>query len=671
MPNLIWELGADSSGYRKEVESTVTTTEGGFRRVTSAVTDSTQKSGEGVKGLQHGIRELKELVLAGGAVELVKRFFELAAEAAAKSKNVYDENASAVRRFSESAKSAKEGFAEFAMNVVGTANRIGEFFGNAVRGAWDYWVTGATASTEATDAAEKGATRAAMALAESKKYAEQWKQVNAEAKQIEAERAKAQREALPLEQQRAQLIEKQAELLRTAAGIDGNMSVSAKARLEARQKLNEAAKLGVEIQTLENKMAEEVTKETEKHIQQEEAMRKTRLSTLALSAQEKIIRDEIAVLTTQINSGALKGATLATQRNLLEARRVELQQVLNKEQEHEAELAKKSRLAVEEQLTLDRLREKSKTGLTEAERNQLNILELQVNQKRTQVEIDDLLEKQATGKITPAERERLKVLQSQRGEIEKQLGKKEDILEVTVMEQTRSSQGLKPEEIKLQVYRLQSEEKRVQSQIAGILAKGTENLTDADRARLGELEKQKTSLGQQIKTKEDLIVAAGNQKAAEENVTAEFRKQVEEAQTLNKEFNNFRVSISRIGQSYDQQSTDALTGVRDRLNSQLNATGSNGLLIKNATVTSNYGDWLAASTIRSELEKVQQELALRQTVQQYAARYGESAARYQYGDTVTQRALSNLADQSNRAAIATEQINQRLNSAGYGLNGPR
>jgi hypothetical protein len=126
-------------------------------------------------------------------------------------------------------------------------------------------------------------------------------------------------------------------------------------------------------------------------------------------------------------------------------------------------------------------------------------------------------------------------------------------------------------------------------------------------------------------------------------------------------------SLTRVGKGYEDQSTASLQGVAANLQRQLSQTDSTGRQIKDATINGNYGSYLTAQTIRQELDRINAELTLRSRVQGVVQAFGENAARSQFGDTVTDRALRDMQTSSTRTAIATEAINNNLAAVGRKL----
>lgn len=119
--------------------------------------------------------------------------------------------------------------------------------------------------------------------------------------------------------------------------------------------------------------------------------------------------------------------------------------------------------------------------------------------------------------------------------------------------------------------------------------------------------------------------------------------------------------LTRVGTPVESQTDASLNGVAQKLRGQLSNTGSDGLTqIKDAKITGNYGDWYSANSTRGELAAVERELADRAKVRNFTQRFGEDAARSQFGDTVTNKALADMAKETTRQANDTASINRKL-----------
>jgi hypothetical protein len=118
-------------------------------------------------------------------------------------------------------------------------------------------------------------------------------------------------------------------------------------------------------------------------------------------------------------------------------------------------------------------------------------------------------------------------------------------------------------------------------------------------------------------------------------------------------------SVSRVGRSIHEQSTDALRGLARRLSQQqFESEMSDRRVIDPFTI----GPYKSAGTsvLNGELAAVQAELDQRRAIQAYATRHGEAAARGAFGDTLTDRALRDLTDTGVRTSTAIENINRNV-----------
>lgn len=116
-----------------------------------------------------------------------------------------------------------------------------------------------------------------------------------------------------------------------------------------------------------------------------------------------------------------------------------------------------------------------------------------------------------------------------------------------------------------------------------------------------------------------------------------------------------------IGTPYEGQSTAALEGVRDRVRAQL-TQAQQGRFGKIGGVgqIGGLGPSVEEYGLQSQLVALEKELAQRRNVGSFANQFGEDAARQQFGDTLTDRALRDLQDTSQRTSIAIQDIQQRL-----------
>jgi hypothetical protein len=261
---------------------------------------------------------------------------------------------------------------------------------------------------------------------------------------------------------------------------------------------------------------------------------------------------------------------------------------------------KRRHLTLKEEIEILELQKKRQESLTEVEARRLSILLLQKKEKQLQVQIDDLAAKLVTGTITPAEQKKLLVLTEQTREVERKIKLVGDSI------------GQEQNLINLSKEQLDAQRVIVETSIAEAKARGLST---------AELEHQLDLIRQ--------ILGASNQVA-----------------------DNF-VAIQRGGKDYESQSTASLQGALGGAKKQLQE------IQEGEFQSGNHNPF--GTMLQFEIGRIQSELASRSTVFGYASKYGEDAARRQYGDTITDRALRDMQSDSQRTRTAAEDIKDTLN----------
>lgn len=613
MADLITKIGSDSSALRNDV----TATAGVVREKFSAMKkDSDGGVADNVKSLKRGFNDLKDLLVGGGMIEGVKRFFDFAIENARKSTDANDQNAAAVRRFGDSMDGIKETAGKASVFLVGMFNRIGESIGTGLKGAaaaisgtFDAWGEG----ERVLEDTEKAARRAELSLAESKKHAEDWKRLNSEAKDLADKREESERKALTTTEQKSILEQKLLEAQRAEA--DAGENALARRIAQVAQ-----MKIGNQLFEVEKALSDEAVKNDEKRRAEADARHKIQLDGLDNLDKEAILMQEINDAQGLIASGVLSIKDTEYQRTVLADRQAELLKTQNKIADEGKKIAEATEQLAEKQ------NEFSSEMLSAQEK--YNVAKKEEAKLRAQIaEMPDGLDKI---------KEETRLLDLQK----------------------KSRDALKD---------IASQDK----ELAGLLLKGKENLNEVEKVRFdiltgvvtqSQLDKELHELTTKALTselipaeKERLSVLTGQVKAMEEQ-----KKKVYE---LNKDWDNYQIKVQRTGTGYSGQSTAALTGVRDRLNAQLSGISQSGRTYRDADQMQDYGGWLTGSTYKTELAAVEKELAKRREVSQYAARFGEQATIKQYGDDLAQRALRDLSDTSVKTANALTSINEMMQNS--------
>lgn len=205
---------------------------------------------------------------------------------------------------------------------------------------------------------------------------------------------------------------------------------------------------------------------------------------------------------------------------------------------------------------------------------------------------------------------------------------------------------------------VQGKQAEAQVEAAKLLLKGTDSLTESERARLEVLTGQVTAAerAKEIQTLSASLIAGNITPAERERLgvlldqSAVIQEQIEKL----KEVRAAIVTIQRRGSSYEDQTTLSLEGVQARLKKQLDDARQ-----RNAGTTFANKDPMTYA-LESEYANVSKELQMRSQVGNYAARFGEDAARRQFGDTLTDRALRDMTDATTRSQQLLQQIENRL-----------
>lgn len=284
-----------------------------------------------------------------------------------------------------SANDSERAFSEVANTITGTGNAWDSIVKSTVRGLGSLSESGRDFGNwlvkigEGLGIASKGAYEAALAEDESKKNAALWhgellKVADQQAKiyAIKQRMAEAEQAALPLSEQVAALDAKRLEIEEKLS--DASLDIVAKKNLEVAQ-LENMEKLTKARGDLDKKNAEES------------------------ASTQKILADAV-----QKDNDARKAAA--------------------------DEISRKKRLSNDDELEFFRLSSKNIDTLTREEKQRLEVLTLQKQQKAIQVEMDVLLSK-GIDKLTPKEKERLTQLDLSEKKVEQELEKRTKSVEVT------------------------------------------------------------------------------------------------------------------------------------------------------------------------------------------------------------------------------------------------
>lgn len=121
-------------------------------------------------------------------------------------------------------------------------------------------------------------------------------------------------------------------------------------------------------------------------------------------------------------------------------------------------------------------------------------------------------------------------------------------------------------------------------------------------------------------------------------------------------------AMNRVGADYSEQSTAALQGVAARLRSNRDSAALDTSY--NSAFTPGAKSPLL-SVYQTELTAVERELAYRKRIQDITARYGEDAARAQFGDRPVDSALREMQSDTKRSTVALEKLANGLAAQGW------
>ncbi len=264
----------------------------------------------------------------------------------------------------------------------------------------------------------------------------------------------------------------------------------------------------------------------------------------------------------------------------------------------------------------------------------------------------------------------------------------------------RVGQGMTVDErVRLDVLTSQLTPVQLQKEAHEILAKGVANLTVEDKIRLAVLAQQTTATDTQAKASKDIsdfkkmaLDLSPAQLAAEEQMvklaileakargdnTDELEKQLavlqgiigkqkeiaKQVDGLIAQWEGYQGLISGSG-DYAGMSTAMLQGIVAKEQAVMAAQKEANL--RDPTAGANILGGISADpysgvaiTDVANLAGAQKELATREKIQNYVNLYGESAAQGQFGDSAVSRAMSAMATQQTRATAATIAINEKL-----------
>lgn len=420
---------------------------------------------ESVRGISRGFREMRELVLGGGMVEGLNRFFDLAIKSAQASTDATDQNAAAVRRFADGWEELKGGVGGFAVFAVGSMNRVGEAIGGGIVSLKAWLTDMATGGDEAKRSAEIALRSAEAAEAQEHRFAEEKKKYGTEltqlTQQINAERQKGLDLARAQESPEQHLAALQADIAKQQAIIAdaaSNVVQRRQAELAILKDQNEALTVQANIEK----------ERRQKNIDANKQALDVTLKTLDPQQRIKLLTDDIAageaIITAEKRSGANVTVLEANQKDLI----ARLSAAQADAEAKRVENAKKIAGSAQEEVELLQLQLRTSLGIaTGPEEAQLQILQAQRAERANQVELEDLAEKAISGKLTPAEQTRFKVLTDQKVQLDQQLALAQQLESAAKAQQAADAQVLATVEATTAEYSKQVEAASQLSSFAG------------------------------------------------------------------------------------------------------------------------------------------------------------------------------------------------------------
>jgi hypothetical protein len=234
--------------------------------------------------------------------------------------------------------------------------------------------------------------------------------------------------------------------------------------------------------------------------------------------------------------------------------------------------------------------------------------------------------------------------------------------DMSTTQEVRDRAALEREKVRDKMRDMGLEKKKEENELAKLLLIPADKLTAVEKLRLDVLQGVTTQKAlDEERTRLIAGLVAGTLTESEKErlrvlmqQSDQLANQLGQMGNLTAEAKAFVQTISSHGPGYDSQSEDALGGTRARLRSQLDAERRTNAMSPRSKVVG------FDNAISQELAAVEAELETRHKVQDWASKFGESATRQKFGDALTDKALRDLTDTTNRTTMAVESIEQRL-----------
>lgn len=135
---------------------------------------------------------------------------------------------------------------------------------------------------------------------------------------------------------------------------------------------------------------------------------------------------------------------------------------------------------------------------------------------------------------------------------------------------------------------------------------------------------------------------------------------VEKTKGFIAEWNKFQTSVSGSA-NYGQMSDAAIRGQIKKQQDLLNSLTSQGVLVRNASMTGDFGSWQSAMLANDQIAQAQLELTRRSTIRSTVSQFGTDAAVMQFGDSAVNRATASQSSDARNQTLLLNSIAQTVN----------
>jgi hypothetical protein len=269
---------------------------------------------------------------------------------------------------------------------------------------------------------------------------------------------------------------------------------------------------------------------------------------------------------------------------------------------------------------------------------------------------------EATAKEIEDKRELLTVHQQMAKLRDDEAGWTAVMADMSASQEVRDRAAEEREKVRDKMRDLGLKKKKEEVELATLLLKPADQLTESEKLRLQVL--QGTVTQKQLDQEKTTLLAgltAGTLTEAEKN---RLRVLMDQAAVLTGQLETAKAittTVNRTGKGYDSQSDDNLLGVQQRLQADTQRLQRDRFgQIGGVGTVGGLGPSSEEYMLQNELYNLEKEMGERKEVRDYANRFGESKTRQKFGDTLTDKAMRDFTDQQARSTTALEDMQQRL-----------